>query len=409
MKSVTVGSSVDSSSKLQTLINNTGNTPTEYVFSENNVEINSTVKFYNNAKLTGNGVNLHLKDKVSESVFPTMTPILTSKTSPGAINLEFTGITFDGNYNNQTVSLGKAYHNFIYIYKGTGIKVHDCYIHDTAGDGARLTYCKNSDFYNNRVVRPGHEGVYFDGGSDAHAWGNYGEIRTNNLVRVRHITRAHVHDNKIYNKVAGAASCPGIQIEVSTEQGTLSDVLIEDNYLEGVYGPGIWAMGRLNTSMDAAKGVIIRNNTFYKCGQMKHIAGVGGIVCDGINDIEIYNNLFDSCNGYGVMFGSYVAVTSASSGYKALVRDNVFKNTGKSITAGEASGTALCNLIPKKYTVEAWGNSYSGNVQDRYNVTEQVKTPEEPDRPAYVKFECPESEIDGLKEKYELYKRLNNE
>ncbi|NLX72508.1 MAG: hypothetical protein GXY94_04300, partial [Bacteroidales bacterium] len=165
----------------------------------------------------------------------------------------------------------------------------------------------------------------------------------------------------------------------------------------------------LNTSRDAAKGVIIRNNTFYKCGQMKHIAGVGGIVCDGINDIEIYNNLFDSCNGYGVLFGSYVAVTSASSGYKALVRDNVFKNTGKSITAGEASGTALCNLIPKKYTVEAWGNSYSGNVQDRYNVSEQAKPPEELDRPAYVKFECPESEIDGLKVKYNIYKRLSNE
>ena len=63
MKSVTVGSSVDSSSKLQTLINNAGNTPTEYIFSENDIEINSTVKFYNNTKLTGNGVNLHLKDK----------------------------------------------------------------------------------------------------------------------------------------------------------------------------------------------------------------------------------------------------------------------------------------------------------------------------------------------------------
>ncbi len=35
MKSVTVGSSVDSSQKLQTLINNAGNTPTEYIFSEN--------------------------------------------------------------------------------------------------------------------------------------------------------------------------------------------------------------------------------------------------------------------------------------------------------------------------------------------------------------------------------------
>ena len=28
-----------------------------------------------------------------------------------------------------------------------------------------------------------------------------------------------------------------------------------------------------------------------------HSRGVGGIVCDGINDIEIYNNLFDSCRG----------------------------------------------------------------------------------------------------------------
>ena len=137
---------------------------------------------------------------------------------------------------------------------------------------------------------------------------------------------------------------------------------------------------------------------------MYHISGVGGIVADGWDTLSIESNTFKDCFGYGVMFGEYVNVESSGAGYFASVKNNTFTGTTKSNTVGEASGTALANLIPAKYTVAASGNVYLDNVADQYNVVEQEVT-----RPAYLKISGSESHISKLKDKYSLYMRDDND
>jgi len=402
MKTVSVGSSIDSSQKLQNLINTAGNTPTEFIFSTNDIEIASPVKFFPGVKLSGNNTVFRLKDHISTSIFPSMTPVIGSKVY-GGTGFEFSGLTFDGNSNNQTTILGKGFHNFIGLSGASGISIHDCHIHDSMGDGARLTNVKNVNYYKNKIVRCGHDAVYIDKGQNIDVFDNYVELRTNSGCRLRHVDGGHVHGNYIINKNGGRASSPGMQVENSTSGMSSRNIIIENNDVHDTWGPGIWIIGTSNKSVSAASGLTVRNNLFSNCGNMDsdyhHIPGVGGITCEGWDDVVVEQNTFSRCLGYGVLFGEYVSVSASGSGYSAVVKNNIFNGTKRSNTVGTASGTALCNLKPQKYTkVIAQGNSYSGNVRDLYNVVEKPEPVIE--NPAFLMFDCSENELKTIKEKY---------
>lgn len=373
-------------------------------FKAGSYTINRPLKMNSGTALESDGdAILKLASKVTEKVFPTMTPILGQKTN-NISNIKISNITFDGNSDNQVYPTGKAYHNFIGLRNASDIEIDNCYIHDTLGDGARLTNVKNTKFSKNKIIRCGHDAVYVDGGEDVDVRNNYVELRTNSGCRLRHVKNGYVYQNYIINKEAGKASCPGMQMECSTLNSSSSNIVIEENEIHGTFGPGIWVIGTKNTDLLAASGLTIKNNLFEKCGQMYHISGVGGIVADGWDTLSIESNTFKDCVGYGVMFGKYVNVESSGAGYFASVKNNTFTGTTKSNTVGEASGTALANLIPAKYTVAASGNVYLDNVADQYNVVEQEVT-----RPAYLKISGSESQISELKDKYSLYMRDDND
>lgn len=415
---VSVPTNIDSSSKLQALIDKIGNTPTEYVFSEDNeIEVSSPIRIYPSCVVSGNGMTFRLKDKVPTSIFPTMTPILGAKKS-GGDGYYFSGLCFDGNSNNQLSSTGKGFHNFIGLTNATNISIRGCHIHDTLGDGARLTNVKNVTWEGNRVLRCGHDGLYADGGENVEALWNYTELRTNSAIRYRHVQNGYIHHNTTINNVSGQASSPGFQIENSTAGRSSSNIIIENNTTKNTFGPGIWVIGTVNTVPNAASGLTIQNNIFDACGQMRHISGVGGIVCDGWDNVSIQKNEFTNCMGYGVLFGKYVNVTSMGQGYLATVQENRFVGTKKGYVEGTASGTALCNTIPTKYAVEARGNIFSGNFNDLYNVSEMpaVQEPQEPSepsvpseplgsRPTLLEINCSDSQFEEL-QKNELFKNI---
>lgn len=315
------------------------------------------------------GAVIKLMKHADPQVFKSMVPVLGQKNS-SIKNIVLENISFLGDKDNQDVPHGKGFHNFAWFQNASNVTFRNVTVQDTQGDGLRI---KNGDgvyYYKNNVIRCGHDGLYVDGGRNVEAWGNYTELRTNSAIRLRHVHGGHIHHNTVINKVKGAASSPGFQIEVSDVKQTGSNIRIESNSIVGTYGPGIWAICTKNGARTAAAGLTIQNNFFQDCGNMTHISGVGGVVCDGWTDVKIWDNTFENCKGYGVLFGKYIeSLLSAGSGYTADVRYNVIINTKKSATAGTGSGAGVANLLTGKYTVTAGENYHFNNVLNYYNVT----------------------------------------
>ena len=143
MKSVTVASTIDDSTKLQSLIDSTGNTPTVYVFPYGqDIEINSRLRFYNFTEWSGNDCNFTLADNVSTSVFPSGIPLISPKDPTAAEGICFHNLNFDGNRDNNMhvassttnkKAWGNGFHNFIMLGVLNGVSYNNS---------------KNCEFYN---------------------------------------------------------------------------------------------------------------------------------------------------------------------------------------------------------------------------------------------------------------------
>lgn len=345
----TVSSTVDDTKKLQAVIDRAGNTPTVFDFETDSIDVVSPVKIYSGTVFNGNGCLFEMMDNAPTTIFPSMTPIIGTKQSTTS-NVDIFNVGFDGNSGNQNQSLGKGFHNFIGIQNGKNISVHGITVKDSLGDGSRLTNADGVLWYGNKIYRCGHDGLYIDGGANVEAWGNYVELRTNSAIRLRHVNTGYAHDNYIINKVGGLASSPGIQIEVSSSTKTCNDILIESNEVYDTNGPGVWLIGISTTNPNAAKSVTFRNNLFHNCGNMgagANIPGVGGIICDGFDDVDISYNTFNRCKGYGVGFGQYVRATPSVSGLSATIFRNTFVNTVKANASGTYGGSPAARLVDR--------------------------------------------------------------
>jgi hypothetical protein len=346
-----------------------------------------------------------LEKNVSVSAFPSMTPLFGQKNST-IKDIVVDGVQVFGNGGNQLSPRGAGFHNCYGFKNCSNIEIKNISLTDTLGDGLRATKGVGIRFNENVVYKCGHDALYVDGGEDVTAFNNTVGLRTNSAFRMRHVHGAHLYNNKIKNVSAGIGTGPGIQLEVSSTTLSLSDILIEGNTFDDTYGPGIWAICQANKAQDAATGVIVRNNTFTNCGLMPvNLPGTGGIACDGVN-MTVEGNEFNGCSGYGVLFGPWINMSSPGTGYTAIVKNNVFKNQKLGKVAGEATGTALANILPKKYTVTASGNTFINNYRDLYQVTELAPEdpedpgePEEPKPGALVLLSCSEEQREAILQK----------
>ncbi len=364
---------------------------------------------------------IKLKDNVDPNIFKKMVPIFGQKKDT-AKDILVENVVFFGNDTNQldtptwdgqtgvtdNTRRGQGYHNWIGLKNASNITIRGTKVYKTLGDGARLTNCRGIEFYNNEVDECGHDGLYVDGGYSIEAYKNKFNLRTNSAIRLRHTHGAHAYDNYVNGMMNGISTGPAFQVEVSAASATLSDVVIENNYVENCYGPAVWAVSRLNASVDAAKDVTIRNNTFLKCGKTPNLVNCGGITALGINNLKIESNIFRDCSGAGVIFSNYLT-SAASKGYKAEVINNTFENITRSKTLFTGSGAAICNLLPATHQVYAQGNTFINNYMNLYNVTETPGDPEDPgtgdpDDPgpggpeqAYILAMCDDAKIEELK------------
>lgn len=294
--------------------------------------------------------------------------------SGSASNLEISGIKFNGNKDNQTVLHGKGYHNF---FGGSQIdvsnlKIHDCYVHDSQGDGVRCGKSggSNIEIYNFNVDRCGHDAIFLINASDIKIHDCKTILRANSCCRLWRCQNAEIWNLEGYTVSGVTAVSPGMEIHTNSgDTALLQNIRIHDCYIHGTYGPGLQIV---NNTSNVSKDIYVYNCIFKGCGQMPAsvttINAVGGIIAEGVNNLQIFNNTFDACRGYAVGIINY-DLSSTTSGNVVYVKNNIFINTATSLKTYTANGTAVANFRTTTHTVQSAYNCFFNNVLNYKNVS----------------------------------------
>jgi len=390
MSTVSIPTSCNSIDELQAIINDTGPVKTSYKFPDNlKIEVEQPLTIYSDTDFLGNASEkkrpvFSLSSKITDKLFPLSgkfgmsTPVIGQKESV-IKNVYISGIEFFGNDTKlpgipgyagtdpvSTAQTGKGYTNFIGLSNASGISIYNLTARKTLGDIARLKNATSVVFANTNVVECGHDIVFIDTGSNVVIKNNYGEIRTNCAVRLRNVKNGQVKNNNYVNKLKGTSTGPILQIQVET---AANNITIENNYLKGSWGPGIWIVGLKNTETDAGQKLTVQNNVFENCGltsKISTVAGSGGICCDGWDSVNVLKNIFVNCKCSGITYGPWVNSSSKGKGYSSTVKNNIFCNITQGNISGSENGSAICSPTGK-YSVSIVDNAYYGNFNDLYN------------------------------------------
>jgi parallel beta-helix repeat protein len=265
-------------------------------------------------------------------------------------NLE---INANSNGNSETPH-GAGFYNCIYMIDCDNVQVYNCTFHNSLGDGLRTKRCENIKFYNNLVYRLGHEGFYGIDSQYIECFSNRITTRTNSGLRIWNSANVRFHDNVIDAQLDAGGGDPGIQIEDS--KGTVSNVEIYNNVLNRTWGKGVWLVA-YDAGVSNTQGVLIHHNLFYEIGQSYNIPSTGGIVNDGFQDTQIYNNIFDGVKNN--------AFRNQAGGQGTIIKDNVFTNTAQHTAISQTgTGYAIADLVGANLSVvnNCFYNNEKGDV-----------------------------------------------
>ncbi len=260
----------------------------------------------------------------------------------------------------------------IYFTNAKNIKVCNMYMHDGHGDGLRINYGDNIQFYNNKIYKLGHDGLYAIESDNIEAWNNTITCRTNSGLRVWNSNHVKFHDNVIDSSYDGSAGGPGILIEKTT--GVMDDVEIYNNVIHDTFGPGLWLIGYDSSySKEEAQNVHIHHNTFYNTGTNPSIDWVGGIVTSGFYDTLIEKNVFDGVYHAAITHmypkGESTDLSPTGTGYTTTVRDNIIVNTQKRAKSPNGTGYAVINYLPETHSFVLENNCLYNNSAGNYKNT----------------------------------------
>ncbi len=378
-KTITIPDSVDNTTTLQKIIDNTGNTPAKYVFTQDHeIEINSLFRLYNYTEISGNNCTFALMENAPTKTFGEGVGLFGAKTPLTTDGLTLHGFTLDGRRDTQagvsklyTKPWGHGFHNGIML--GTfgcvgyehakNCEIYDINYKNSLGDLLRCEGGTNIKAHDITAYRGGHDVVYVVA-NGADIYNLNVELSVNAAARTRSSHNVKIHDCKIVHK-GGIAYAPAIQIQSTATNWTSSDIEIYNNEIYNTYGPGI----QVAASVPGNGLVSVHHNLFVGCGQMpgsNKLPNVGGIVFNGHN-LDIENNTFVGCYGYGIAAGNYNVGNQNS--YNAIIKRNIVTETKKSLYSGTASGTAIANLYGSYYTIYCSENDLYGNTGNLYNVT----------------------------------------
>ena len=324
--------------------------------------ISDSILIGSNTVLEGDSTAvIKLEDKAN---WPTEKPIMTQMDSSGNQDITIRGFEIDGNHDgNAEKNRGAGYYNLIYFTDSENIQVHDLYMHDSHGDGLKVTSCSNIQFYNNKVYRLGHDALYVIYSSNVEAWDNKITCRTNSGLRIYNSNHAKLYNNTINSEGEGGA---GIQVQKEGSSFSMNDIEIFNNLLYETNAAGIWITGYGSKySKDTAKDIYIHNNRFYKTGTNQGSDWGGGIVLNGFYDTLIENNFFDGCYGAAIAHKEVTSeFSSQGSGYTTIVRNNIIINTQPSRAAGK--GYAVFNQLNNTHSFILENNCLSNNAGGNY-------------------------------------------
>jgi hypothetical protein len=298
----------------------------------------------------------------------TMKPMIQQMSSSGNSNIVIRGFEVNGNHDgNPKVSKGDGYYNVIYFTNCNNVKVYNMYMHDGLGDGLRIKYGQNIQFYNNKIYKLGHDGLFAIQCQNVEAWNNRITCRTNSGLRIWNSNHVKFHDNVIDSFYHWSAGGSAVQIEKSA--GIMDDIDIYDNTISNTYGPGIWIFNYDSSSAtkDKGKNVHIHHNVFYSTGTNPSITWVGGIVASGFHDTLIENNVFDGVY-HAAVIHMYPEVYSPSysSKYTTIVRNNIIVNTQKRTKSPSGTGYAVINYLSKNHNFVLENNCLYNNAAGNY-------------------------------------------
>jgi hypothetical protein len=381
---VNVPSTIDTTAKLQDLINKTGNIATKYVLPSRTITVNAPLKLYNRTELAGAGRGktiFKLMNNALVSVFKVGVPLLGSKYLIGIEELSFHDFTIHGNYTNQTGTgaatkvsgsdHGKGYHNLI----GIGNIANPLYTNSTncsfynldggynQGDFLRIEGGNGIVAHDISSIEGGHDVICYACVNRGEIYNIYAKMRSNAAIRLRSSKNIKIHDNTIYGDTKVAYS-PGMELQSTASGWILSDIEIYNNYIYGTFGPGIQGVATVT-----GNGLVtIRNNRLVACGQMpsaNKLSGVGGIVSDGIPTL-IKNNTIDKSYGNAIRFGKYDLSSTLTT--SSTVTGNIITNTKAANYPDDASGAGLANTTGTRNIITSSGNCFYGNKANFYKV-----------------------------------------
>jgi hypothetical protein len=307
--------------------------------------------------------------------WPPMKPLIQQMSNSGNDNITVRGFEVNGNYaGNSEITLGRGYYNIMYFNNCKNVKVSNMYVHDGMGDGLRIENSSDIRFYNNKVYKLGHDGLYAINCLMVDAWNNRITCRTDSGLRAWDSNHVKFHDNVIDSFYHWSAGGPGIQIEKS--QGIVNDVEIYNNTIHDTYGPGIWLIGYEESyPKKEAQNVHIYHNILYNTGTNPSIDWVGGIVTSGFYDTLIENNVFDGVYHAAIVHmypsvstgvDSGVDLSPQGKGYTTIVRNNIIVNTQERANDLNGTGYGIINYLPKTHTFILENNCLYKNAGGNY-------------------------------------------
>jgi uncharacterized membrane protein len=264
---------------------------------------------------------------------------------------------------------GDGYYNMMLLYYDN-VEISNMYLHDSLGDGLKVKYSQNVTFYDNRIYKLGHDGLFAIKCNNVDAWNNSVRCKTNSAVRIWNANHIKIHDNVIYTVYEPDAGGPGIQIQYIKESSSpyiMDDIEVYNNTIYDTYGPGIWLIAYGNAyAKTEAQNVHIHHNIFYGCGTHPTYNWVCGIETSGFNNTLIENNVFDGNYHAAVALQAALDLTPPGTGYTTIVRNNIISNTKQRKYQPSGTGNGVVNYLTGTHSFILENNCFYNNTGGNY-------------------------------------------
>ncbi len=289
----------------------------------------------------------------------------------GAISdIEIAGFELSGGI--QDEDTGKYFVILVNLYDPSYAKIHDMNLHDSRGDiirfyGSNRGKAHHIDVYNNKIIRSGHEGIYFIYPDHIKVYNN--EIyhtRTNTGIRVSKGSNFSIYDNIIGNSLNKTPSgYAGILIDSSN--GTpIGKAEIYDNYIYGKNGGIVLEGGKNIDSKDSLKNVHIHHNRLYRINNYDDDSHLNGAIrIKGFHNTLVEHNTIEKSEKDGIVYDEYDGTEDVGTGYQTIVRNNIITN---------CKGYGINNLNPNIHTFisennDLFNNGIENGNSNNYNNT----------------------------------------